>query len=86
MVKTILLAFSCFAAFITANAQTTLFDRDWKFFRGGAQRAEMPEYDDRNGEHSLLSNDPILNGLKSAFAIEDLLIVLPDIFVLTASP
>jgi hypothetical protein len=40
----------------------------------------------RNGEHSLLSNDPILNGLKSAFAIEDLLIVLPDIFVLTVSP
>jgi len=46
MLKAILLAFSCFAAFITANAQTTLFDRDWKFFRGGAQSAETPEYDD----------------------------------------
>jgi beta-galactosidase len=41
-----LLAFLCFAAFITGNAQTTLFDKEWKFFRGGAQRAEMPEFDD----------------------------------------
>jgi len=27
-------------------SQSSLFDADWKFFKGGAQRAEMPEYDD----------------------------------------
>jgi len=46
MIKTILLAFSWFTVSIIANAQTTLFDKDWNFFRGGAQRAEMPDYDD----------------------------------------
>jgi beta-galactosidase len=30
----------------TAPRQTLLLDADWKFHRGGAQRAERPEYDD----------------------------------------
>ncbi len=30
----------------TVVGQPILFDNDWRFHRGGAQRAEMPEFDD----------------------------------------
>ena len=38
-------------------SQTELFDADWKFFRGGAQRAEMPEYDDSKWRNVDLPHD-----------------------------
>jgi len=34
------------AGFMNCSAQTVLFDDGWLFFRGGAQRAEMPDFDD----------------------------------------
>ena len=40
--------FFFFGLFLSINgfSQTTLFDSDWRFYRGGVQGAEMPGFDD----------------------------------------
>jgi beta-galactosidase len=60
---TLLFATHCFS-------QTTLFDFDWRFHRGGAQRAEMPEFDDSKWRVIDLPHDwsiEDLPGTKSPF-------------------
>jgi beta-galactosidase len=46
MSKKIDLLFFAFLLFISGFSQTTLFDSDWRFYRGGVQGAEMPGFDD----------------------------------------
>jgi len=46
MSKKIDLLFFAFFLFINGFSQTTLFDSDWRFYRGGVQGAEMPGFDD----------------------------------------
>ena len=46
MSKKIDLLFFAFVLFINGFSQTTLFDSDWRFYRGGVQGAEMPGFDD----------------------------------------
>jgi len=46
MNKRCLLAVYALTVIINCNAQTTLFDNEWLFHRGGAQGAEKPDYDD----------------------------------------
>ena len=42
---------------ISAQNSTTLFDDDWLFFKGGAQAAENPGYDDSKWRHIDLPHD-----------------------------
>ena len=46
MVKKLFFAFFVLFLFTNGFSQTILFDFDWRFHRGGAQRAEIPEFDD----------------------------------------
>jgi beta-galactosidase len=46
MSKRIDLLFFAFLLFGSGFSQTTLFDADWRFYRGGVQGAEMPGFDD----------------------------------------
>ena len=46
MRKKIDLLFFAFFLFGNSFSQTTLFDSDWRFYRGGVQGAEMPGFDD----------------------------------------
>ncbi|HUP13635.1 MAG TPA: beta galactosidase jelly roll domain-containing protein, partial [Niastella sp.] len=46
MLRTLFLALFCIGFVIHTFAQTVSFDADWRFHRGGAQRAEMPGFDD----------------------------------------
>jgi beta-galactosidase len=46
MIKKLSFTFFALLVSIYCFSQTTLFDFDWRFHRGGAQRAEMPEFDD----------------------------------------
>ena len=46
MIRKFLLAFFCVGIVANSFSQTILFDADWRFHRGGAQRAEAPGFDD----------------------------------------
>jgi beta-galactosidase len=46
MTKKNLFVFFSLLLFITSSSQVTLFDKDWRFHRGGAQGAEAPGFDD----------------------------------------
>src|SRR5438128_10297728 len=46
MTRKIVLVFLCVVYVSNSFSQTISFDSDWRFHRGGAQRAEMPEFDD----------------------------------------
>src|SRR6266487_2609124 len=66
------LSFTFFALLISIYcfSQTTLFDFDWRFHRGGAQRAERPEFDDSKWRKVDLPHDwniEDLPGTKSPF-------------------
>ena len=43
--------------FLNSFGQTSLFDADWRFHRGGAQRAEMPGFDDSKWRRVDLPHD-----------------------------
>lgn len=55
--KQLLLASVAVLFFGNCFSQTTGFDFDWRFFRGGAQRAEMPDYDDSKWRQVDLPHD-----------------------------
>lgn len=57
MNKRLLLASLAVMLFGNCFSQTSLFDFDWRFFRGGAQRAEMPDYDDSKWRQVDLPHD-----------------------------
>src|SRR4030095_3446077 len=46
MRRNLLFALLALRLSITGFSQTTLFDSDWRFYRGGVQGAEMPAFDD----------------------------------------
>ncbi|WP_052273167.1 glycoside hydrolase family 2 TIM barrel-domain containing protein [Flavihumibacter solisilvae] len=57
MIKRICFIITCIVMILEGNAQVTLFDSGWKFFRGGAQRAEMSDYDDSKWRNVDLPHD-----------------------------
>ncbi len=63
MIKKIAVTFFSLLILVGCFSQITLFDADWRFHRGGAQRAEMPEYDDSKWR---------INDLPHDWSIEDL--------------
>src|SRR5688572_326592 len=70
MLKKLLTAFFTFTLMQVCFSQTTLFDFDWRFHRGGAQRAEIPEFDDSKWRKVDLPHDwsiEDLPGTKSPF-------------------
>lgn len=70
MIKRIFFLFLLILFFTNSFSQTTLFDSDWRFHRGGAQRAEMPEFDDSRWRKIDLPHDwsiEDLPGTKSPF-------------------
>src|SRR5687768_3291845 len=70
MIKQLLTASFTFTLMQVCFSQTTLFDFDWRFHRGGAQRAEMPEFDDSQWKKVDLPHDwsiEDLPGTKSPF-------------------
>lgn len=70
MIKKISFTFFCLCFLVQCFSQTTLFDFDWRFHRGGAQRAEMPEFDDSKWRRADLPHDwsiEDLPGTKSPF-------------------
>src|SRR3954468_22378651 len=46
MLRKIFVALFCVVYASNSFSQTILFDSDWRFHRGGAQRAEVSEFDD----------------------------------------
>ena len=46
MIRKAVFVFFILFLFINGFSQTTLFDADWRFYRGGVQGAEMPGFDD----------------------------------------
>jgi len=46
MIRKAAFVFFILFLFINGFSQTTLFDADWRFYRGGVQGAEMPGFDD----------------------------------------
>jgi len=46
MIRKLLFGFFALFLLITGFSQTTLFDLDWRFHRGGVQETEMPDFDD----------------------------------------
>lgn len=46
MIRRILITFFSLLLLLPCFSQTTLFDAGWRFHRGGAQGAEMPDYND----------------------------------------
>ena len=70
MIKKISYSILSVLIFLNCFGQTTLFDADWRFHRGGAQRAEMPEFDDSKWRKVDLPHDwsiEDLPGTKSPF-------------------
>jgi beta-galactosidase len=70
MVKRISFTFFPLFFFINGFSQTILFDSDWRFHRGGAQRAEMPGFNDSKWRTIDLPHDwsiEDLPGTKSPF-------------------
>lgn len=70
MIKKIFYSASSLLIFLNCVGQTTLFDADWRFHRGGAQRAEVPEFDDSKWRKIDLPHDwsiEDLPGTKSPF-------------------
>jgi beta-galactosidase len=57
MTRNILIIFFCVISVSVAFSQTTLFDADWRFHRGGAQGAEIPEFDDSKWRNVDLPHD-----------------------------
>src|SRR6185295_18213704 len=52
-------------------AQTTLFDAGWRFHRGGAQRAEVPEFDDSKWRSIDLPHDWSIEDLPGSQSLFD---------------
>jgi beta-galactosidase len=46
MIGKFLITVFCIGIVVNSYSQTILFDNDWRFHRGGAQRAEAPGFDD----------------------------------------
>ncbi len=70
MIRKAFLAFFCVVYVSNSFSQTTSFDSDWRFHRGGAQRAEVPEFDDSKWRSIDLPHDwsiEDLPGTRSAF-------------------
>jgi beta-galactosidase len=70
MIKKISVTFFSLLLLARCFGQTTLFDADWQFHRGGAQRAEMPDYNDSKWRRIDLPHDwsiEDLPGTKSPF-------------------
>ena len=57
MIKKIFYSILSLLIFLNGAGQTTLFDADWRFHRGGAQRAEMPAFDDSKWRRVDLPHD-----------------------------
>src|SRR5947208_2686085 len=57
MIKKIYFTVSSLLIFLNCFAQTTLFDSDWHFHRGGAQRAEALKFDDSKWKNVDLPHD-----------------------------
>lgn len=57
MTRKILIAFFCVIYVSGSFSQTISFDSDWRFHRGGLQRAEVPEFDDSKWRNINLPHD-----------------------------
>ena len=57
MIGKFLITLFCVGIVVKSYSQTILFDDDWRFHRGGAQRAEAPGFDDSKWRNVDLPHD-----------------------------